>query len=478
MNRYAFSLLCAAVLAVLGVRPAAAQALLQQCDKAMAEADSMAQQVGACASALEDARKAVKAAALEAALAPKTTVSAVKPPFVPASSAPRVARATMTSVETLYVMKAVEVATTTKWVALSTAAIPVDVTDAAMAEPVFWRLLHYYAFSAYTTGDLKVCEPMAFLEKEDECRDIVHDLAFARAQMGTSAEFLSACRQMNQWTDDPKKKAQCCALGVENKDLPNPCAKLVPSCIPDRRTCQAFFGSIAGDVLACQKLQPGKTPECVDAAGCQKERSECQDVAVFVKAFKAQDPALCGTSDRCRVLMGAGRQVVERRADELLKTPAGRWFMKREWTNLSRKRVVEIQAVRTPSGTRTISVPVPPAPDVPVPVVPVPVIPPPVVAVPPVTPTMVVPKFVSTIQGFSCVEPLGSEANRKAVLAVLSAAASCLTDIEIVIPRVDLATAAGVDERLEKLARLNLRLNALFDGPAVKAPPKPAVKRR
>jgi hypothetical protein len=70
----------------------------------------------------------------------------------------------------------------------------------------------------------------------------------------------------------------------------------------------------------------------------------------------------------------------------------------------------------------------------------------------------------AAFKGFVCGEPLSSLENRKAATSAINAVHACLVSLELTLPRVSPATAADIDSREEKLARLKLRMNALFDG--------------
>ena len=81
------------------------------------------------------------------------------------------------------------------------------------------------------------------------------------------------------------------AINVYLKEDPNPCAKLVPlDSLAAAAQCKAYFFGLNGGADACIKLS--------------EHAALCQDAAAFAEACRAQTPALCGPSDRCRLLMG------------------------------------------------------------------------------------------------------------------------------------------------------------------------------
>src|SRR6478672_5866306 len=105
MTRHAFTMLCAALLASLCAGSASAQALLQRCEKAITDATILVDQVGACSRALAKA----KATPLQ---------------------------------------------------------VPEDIKKEARTEPLFSRLIEYYAYSAYAANDGRVCDPVELLGVE------------------------------------------------------------------------------------------------------------------------------------------------------------------------------------------------------------------------------------------------------------------------------------------------------------------------
>lgn len=384
MNRYALPfLLTAAMLSVI-LSDANAQAVLRRCDKPMADAESAVRQVGACADAL------AAAAALKAGKTP--------------GGAPAPLREA-----------------------------PAEIVAAATAEPFSGELLAYAAFLAYSTGNAAACAPQPFGRWAEACQNLVLDLRAARAAVGSAAEFAAACGQ----TDQPKTPAesrewaQCCSKIAENIGRPDGCADKL-QCAGSKADCRSFVSSLAGDARDCALIVPGNPDSCTDAADCRRQKASCQGTALFVQAFKAKDASLCGTSDHCRVLMGGGKKVVEEQRARLLKSPAGRWYVSRDWDKAAN--------------------------------------PPPAAGQAPA-------KFATSINGFNCEAPLGAPANRQAAGAVIAAARLCYSDVELALTQIEPAVMRELDAQEEKVIRLGLRLDAYFAGAGSAKAGAPAPKR-
>jgi len=402
MNRLAKFLLCAAALAVVDVRIADAQPILSKCDKAMADAEAMGQQVVLCASTLAQAKS-------------DPAAKPIQPPKGRDAAPIAVVRTSVTV-----------------WVEVSSGTIPEEIDSAARAEPLASRLMAYYTWSAFTEKNPSLCSPLKYLAVEAECRREAEELELKRSWVASAPEFKAACGQI-QPLQGKKFSAECCALAGSNRGS-NPCAKLVPQCVPNSKACGAFFAGLSGDAGFCEQLQAGMNTGCSGVDDCQRQREECRSDAAFAQALRAKSLASCGASDRCRVLMGDGRRVLQEQALALQKTPAGRWFMGREWQNPSRKAA---DVLRPPVQTQRVPVPAAGA---------------------------LAAKGPLSLKGFICEEPLGSPANRKAANDAVGAARGCLAAAQLSLPRMDRATALDLDAREEKLARWTLRLNAIFDG--------------
>lgn len=399
MSKHSRSALGAFVLAaVLCSSSASAQTgVLQRCDKPMADVEQMSRTIAECDALLKGA---------SAALA-KVDDSKAGP--------------------------AEKVVTTTS-------SLPVDLTRAAMAEPLHGRLVAYYAYSAFAAGDPAQCAVLSHVGgAEALCRGLVADLFLVRARYGSDAEFVKACRWTDGGTDEKGNAPWCCSQLAQNRARPDACAGLVPKCMTDAATCRAFFASMAGDARACRSLPMPPPEDCV-VDDCRKVHAEsvanCEGDALFAKAFKAGSAASCGGSQRCRALMGEGKAVAQEIAARDLKNPVGAWFLRNGW--------------KTPSVVARTREPAKAAP------------------------AAAAMKKIE-FRGFVCAEPMTSKENRAALGAVLAAAHACLADVETALSRPSREISDGLDQREETIARYSLRLNKYFEGKPAKAP-APAPK--
>lgn len=73
-------------------------------------------------------------------------------------------------------------------------------------------------------------------------------------------------------------------------------------------------------------------------------------------------------------------------------------------------------------------------------------------------------------RGVVCKEPLHSAENRKAVGSALATAQTCLADVDTLLPLPDASVAKEIDDRVERLARLRLRHDEIFERYAASAP--------
>ena len=323
--------------------------------------------------------------------------------------------------------------------------IPEDVSSPAAkdlllhAAPSAMRkvLAEYYSYLAFAAGDPAPCKRLAAIDCEDTCRENFASLNVMRAVMGEPWELVKSCRA----AENKNTPTGCCAALAKLKDRSNPCAQLAAVCFKEMASCKAFWGRAEGDSKACALLPVVEDPSC-KLNGCKEERdhnvANCEGEAAYARAFKAKDVAACGGSQRCRVLMGQGKEVAAEIAAAKLQNPGGDWFLKGGW--------------KTPPPPAP-----PPAPES---------VPAPAAARKPHLDYL----------GFACVEPLQSADNRKVIGNIIAVAKTCLTDIETAVGSPSIALTEGLDERDEKLARLNVRMElALADAAPVK--PQPAAAR-
>lgn len=364
-------LFLATALIALSSPGASAQSVLRRCEKPMADAEAAVREVGECAASLT-------------ASSPKAGKSGRQP-----------------------LLEA-----------------PAEIVAAATAEPMTLELIGYASFRAYAMGDAGACAPQPFSQWDMACRNAFLDLRAARAAVGPASEFSAACSQTDQPKsgEEARQWSQCCGLFAQNIGRPDACGSALRQCASNQQDCRSFLSSLGGDAAGCDLIVPGNPDSCTSAADCRQQKLACQGRAAFVKAYKARNAALCGSSDYCRVLMGEGKKVVQDLGARLSKSPAGRWYVERDWDKSA--------APAAPAAGA---------------------------------------KFATTIRGFSCEAPLGSAANRQAASAVLSAAQLCYSDVELALTRTDAAVLQAIDAAEEKIIRLGLRLNATFDGATASA---------
>lgn len=283
MNRHAFILLAAALLCA---RTASAQAVLQRCDKPLADAELMVQTVADCSSARV----------------------AFAPPVPPPGAA-----ATVVKVE------------------YSTSSMTPEVDLALQARPMQGHLLDYFTYTAFAAGDPALCEPLAKIEIADECRQNYGKLVFRQALPAPSAQFVNACVRSEGERADAST-ARCCELSAGARGRPAACGELASKCETDEASCRAFAASARGDAGPCKAL-PLVTSGCDpkvpgDCARYQAgEVAKCEGAAAYARAAKAKDISLCGGLRECRVLMGGGKAVAGEIAAKHLRNPAGEWFL-------------------------------------------------------------------------------------------------------------------------------------------------------
>lgn len=292
MNRFFAKILLAACL--FAPAAASAQAVLQRCDKPMAEAEAAIRTVGDCYEALIASR----------------------------ALAAQVAAANRTNADTR-VMK----------IEYSTTPIPADVVRASMAEPMITDLIEYHAYLAFGSAGAAGCAPLQPIGAEARCQALLGKLNFIRAQQGSAAELNKAC--MAAETHPDPSSAACCAMLPEARASANPCGQMVPKCMPDLVTCRPVFAVMKGDPSLCRAIPAPREGDGCNGQDCRriqlKEIARCEGSAAYARAVKAKNIGECGLSDVCRTLMGAGKQVAKELADKNLKGPAGDWFVKRAW---------------------------------------------------------------------------------------------------------------------------------------------------
>ncbi len=327
-------------------------------------------------------------------------------------------------------------------VTVSTILVNGAMVKAVAADPALVeRLSYYFAYEAFASGNPARCAVLTkVINQAILCRDVYEELNYTRARMGPRADFMRACLQRRDMTSRDISREQlpawCAAIADNGNDPAVLCSKLLPMLSgfknphespPTMTECQAAFASYKGDASRCSTFPADR-------------RAGCEGDAAFVKAFKAKDISLCGASERCQVLMGDGKRVL-RGLSARMTSPAAQYVLTEGW-----KTTVAVPSGATPApaaNAAAVNTAAKPA----------------------------------DFKGFVCADPLWSEANRKAALSTVKAAQVCVTDVDGVLAP-NLAIAQGVDSRLEKIARLQLQINAAMEPGELGAQPKSPVAPR
>jgi hypothetical protein len=491
MMKLLFSTLFAAALSAAIAPRAAAQNVLDRCSAPIADAETMAARVAECRAWVEQARAAEKANLGPAG--PKTPAPVIPKSVPKPAPAPQASRAAPKAPTPAEIAAAAKARALPKLanpippippvVFISTVLIPMEIVKSLQAEPAtIDRLGLYFAYEAFAAGDAGRCDPMKFVASALPCRETVDELNFTRARVGPRAAFIETCVKSPGAAGARLKPAQlpelCALIADYGRDTAALCPKLAPlyasagiapGLTPTAAQCRSYYSALAGDAAGC-------------AAVAQEARADCKSDALFAKAFKAKDPALCAGSARCRVLMGEGRAVLKE-MEPAFASASGKWMIKRTWDVKLRvaPQVLRQQTKRIPTpGDATVVAPVTPVAPVPTPGDATVKAPSPEPVKPPEAGKGFSTPAPAPFKGFVCADPVWSDPNRKAAAAAVKTANLCLNDVEAIAkPSPELSK--GMDERLEKLARLTLKMNTAFEpgGPVKKAktPAKRPVKQ-
>ena len=311
MKNKATSMICAASLAAFGVASAAAQGLVERCDKPMAAANFMAEAVTKCGDSLAKGN-----VSRTSTVTPSDTSQVWID--VPAGKIPDAIKSSATKEGTLLLL----------------------IKSSATKEGMLLLLNKYYSYAAYTANDPSKCAPLKFLfaSMEKDCITKVQLLQMQHSWFGPQREFINACGQIGD--SELKMSAQCCSLAYSVKDSANPCAKLTPSCIRDPRICEALTRSLTTDASICRKSSTHEGASCKNPEECDEDYTLCLGDIAYGRAARSKDLGTCGANDRCRVLMGDGARVVQEVGVQLGKSPAGRWFVNEDWKRAARVKGV------------------------------------------------------------------------------------------------------------------------------------------
>lgn len=419
-------------------RPAAAQAVLRRCERLLSDAELLAKNVAECDKALGSL--VVKPTPIDPAV--------VKARAAAAEKAAQEARAAEAAKEAERLKQAQaqreklvpEGSATIKEVMISTGVVPQEIGEALTANDEMTRaLVARYAVGAFEAGQIGLCDPLednivGWIHETKACRLEYRAMAFLRSVGGSPAEFSRVCGQ------DMGREF----FDVNRAKLGNFCAAMARELANPAAACPELVGYLREPlpVSACTNYLSGKCEDMdpVDAVNCR-------DLANFRRAAKARDVSQCGASVRCRVAMGASKQVLSELAPKL-RAPAAQWVLSGGPKPQTRQVAAQHLLVLLPSTSAAATVPPEPS-RTPVP---------PSASGPAATKIDAL-KFM----GFVCEPPLHSEENRKAISGVFSAAQLCLKDVETAMSEVDLATAKAIDARSERLARLQVQIDATFE---------------
>jgi len=151
--------------------------------------------------------------------------------------------------------------------------------------------------AAFTSG------PEAGTTSESACREVYYEMRFGQALGELGLKGPGACEESlsHQTTLGPADARELCAVLLARRDDPaKACALFQPKYL-DRH-----------QVLACEngmRIYTGDLRTCGNVADLAEHLTDrCEVYPLFRAASRAGDIERCGGSERCRVLMGAGRK--------------------------------------------------------------------------------------------------------------------------------------------------------------------------
>jgi len=312
--------------------------------------------------------------------------------------------------------------------------VPPDLSDQIRAVATVNKLVDYFVYSAFVSGDEKKCVAAKMLvlpprsAMTEDCVNEKRLLDLQKAWYGSATEFTSACQGLRE--PEVAMSRPCCEALERKREDPGLCSALPPQCFKSADVCHEMARMVSG-TGQCRKEGPG-------LEGAQQQYERCLSERSYGAAAKAHDPKRCGGNARCRVLMGEGAQVVRDLSQELSKSEAGRWFVSGAWERGGRRKV------HAPQNA-------PPAP-------------------PPKETLVTLP---SVIPGFVCQAPLHREGNFKAFEEAYKFADACLNSLEALLKPTDAELYKAIDERREKLILTRMRLERVFQGPGATTRPAP-----
>lgn len=188
-----------------------------------------------------------------------------------------------------------------------------DATSPAMlddlgrqADFVVQHSFRYYACKAAERGDDAACAGLAAYDDYArphprlECERYSKELVFIRALMSGGTGLPALCRADLTHPEDvefqPKDFDAACSIMLSGYRSPKEaCAKLTPLFVKPAQVekCEAWLGSMSGDVRGCRRL------------GDNDVRERCFAYAAFARARASGDAKDCGGAGICEMFMDA-----------------------------------------------------------------------------------------------------------------------------------------------------------------------------
>lgn len=167
----------------------------------------------------------------------------------------------------------------------------------------------YYVYRALAAADPGRCSALAAVKGgpeegqtyEGSCREIYHELLFARALAPGGEQRPRACEESlaHQTSLGAADARELCGVLLARREDPaKACALFQPKYLDRHQVaaCENGMRIYSGDPATCANI--------ADLAPHLAER--CEAYPLFRRASLAKDPGLCGANERCRVLMGGG----------------------------------------------------------------------------------------------------------------------------------------------------------------------------
>ena len=184
--------------------------------------------------------------------------------------------------------------------------------DSQFVDSVFLPLARrYYLYQAIADANPGRCASLAAFSvgpeegstSEGSCREVYYEMTFAQALGKPGPQAASACEASlaHQATLGPADARELCGVLLSRRDEPaKACALFQPKYL-DRHQVQACENGM--------RIYTGDPRTCGNIADLAEHLAvRCEAYPLFRRAASAGDIELCGASERCRVLMGGGKQ--------------------------------------------------------------------------------------------------------------------------------------------------------------------------